>query len=69
MDLALLPVSPWTRAVEAPLQSTGRDILVLRERSLRSSLDTWASVSCCTMAWGSADGLEKLDMKNDSNRP
>lgn len=32
-------------------------------------MDTWGSMSCCTMAWGSADGLEKLKMKHDSNWP
>lgn len=32
-------------------------------------MDTWGSMSCCTMAWGSADGLEKLKMKHDSNLP
>ncbi|PKU30381.1 retinoic acid receptor rxr- hypothetical protein [Limosa lapponica baueri] len=40
-----------------------------KARSPRSGLDTWGSVSCCTTAWGCADGLEKLEMKNDSNRP
>lgn len=32
-------------------------------------MDTWGSLSCCTVAWGSADGLEKLKMKHDSNWP
>lgn len=39
------------------------------ERSPRAGLDTWGSMSCCTVACGSADGLEKLEMKNDSNQP
>lgn len=66
MGLACLHISPWTWAAGAHLQSMGQDDLVLKERS---GLDTWGFVSCCAVAWGSADGLEKLEMKNDSNQP
>lgn len=52
----LLHISPWTWA-GAHLQSMGRGDLVLKERSGR---DTWGFVSCCAMAWGSADGLGSL---------